>query len=43
MLQQKKDNFKRQLDKQINSKNSIGQASKDEDKKYYEIICKKEQ
>lgn len=38
LTQQKRDKFKRQLDEQILSKNSVGQAEKEEDRKYYEFI-----
>lgn len=41
--QQKKDKFKSQLDQQIVSKNTVGQAEKEEDRRYYEYIQMKAQ
>lgn len=41
--QEKKDNFKKQLDQQIVSKNNVGQAEKESDRRYYEYIVQKDQ
>lgn len=43
MTQERKDNLKRQLDEQIYSKNSAGQAVKEENRHYYEYVAKKTQ
>ncbi len=41
--QQKKDTFREQLDKQIVSKNNVGIAEREEDKRYYQYVVKKAQ
>lgn len=41
MSQEKKDSLKRQLDEQINSKNSAGQAVKEEARHYSEYVAQK--
>jgi hypothetical protein len=43
LSQEKKDSFKKQLDQQIISKNSVGQAEREEDRRYYDYIVQKAQ
>ena len=43
LSQEKKDKFRSQLDQQLVSKNNVGQAEKEEDRRYYEYIQMKAQ
>lgn len=43
LSEQKKQEFKRQLDAQISSKNSQGQAEKEADRRYYEMVTRQAQ